>query len=184
VDRPVQLIALVCVKCQTPVPALPGEVAWVCRQCGQGLLLDTDRGLAPLDVFYTSGIAPNTLGKPFWVADGRVAFARRQTYSGNEDRDAHQFWSQPRRFFVPAFSAPLETLLGLGSKMLEKPPSLQTSPATPSPATPFEPVTLALEDVKPLAEFIVMALEAGRKDKLREIQFSLDLSAPGLWILP
>jgi hypothetical protein len=142
-------------------------------------LLDVNQGLAALDVFYTAGIAPNTSGKPFWVADGGVTFARRQTYSGNEDRDAHQFWSQPRRFFVPAFSAPLETLLGWGSKLLEKTPALQ-----PGSAARFEPVTLSLEDVKPLAEFIVMAIEAGRKDKLREIQFTLELSAPVLWILP
>jgi len=179
VDRPVQLIPLVCLKCQTPVPAQPGEVAWVCGQCGQGLLLDVHQGLVPLDVFYAAGIAPNTPGKPFWVADGRVAFAKRQTYSGNEDRDAQRFWAQPRQFFVPAFSGSLETLLGMGSKLLEKPPSLQSAPAAR-----FEPVTLALEDVKPLAEFIVMALEAGRKDKLREIQFSLELSSPVLWILP
>jgi hypothetical protein len=179
VDRPVQLIALVCVKCQTPVPAQPGEVAWVCGQCGQGLLLDVNQGLAPLEVFYATGIPANTPGKPFWVADGRVKFAKRQTYSGNEDRDAHQFWSQPRRLFVPAFTTSLETLLGLGSNLLQKPPALQAGPAAR-----FEPVTLAPEDVTPLAEFIVMALEAGRKDKLREIQFSLELSNPSLWILP
>ena len=178
-DRPVQLIALSCVKCQTPVPAQPGEVAWVCAQCGQGLLLDVNQGLAPLEVFYAAGIAPNSPGKPFWVADGHVAFASRQTYSGNEDRDAHQFWGQPRRFFVPAFTAPLETQLSLGSQLLNKPSALQAGPASR-----FEPVTLALEDVKPLAEFIVMALEAGRKDKLREIQFTLELSNPVLWILP
>jgi hypothetical protein len=54
----------------------------------------------------------------------------------------------------------------------------------PGTAARFEPVTLALEDVKPLAEFIIMALEAGRKDKLRDIQFSLEMSPPVLWILP
>lgn len=178
-DRPVQLIPMLCVKCQTPVPAQPDEVAWVCGQCGQGLLLDIHQGMVPLDVYYLAGIAPNTPGKPFWVADGHVTFTKRQTYSGNEDRDAGQFWGQTRRFFVPAFNSQLEPLLGLGSKLLEKPIALQ-----PGPAVRFEPVTLALEDVKPLAEFIVMALEAGRKDKLREIQFSLELSSPALWILP
>lgn len=178
-DRSVQLIPLVCVKCQTPVSAQAGEVAWVCGQCGQGLLLDESQGLVPLEVNYAAGIAPNTPGKPFWVTEGRVAFAKRQTYSGNEDRDAQNFWGQPRRFFVPAFNSLLETLLGLGSKLLEQPPALQ-----PGPAARFEPVTLALEDVKPLAEFIVMALEAGRKDRLREIQFSLELSNLVLWVLP
>ena len=153
----------------------------MCGQCGQGLQLDVNlnKGLAPLEVFYAAGIASNALGKPFWVADGRVTFSKRQTYSGNEDRHAQQFWNQPRRFFVPAFNASLETQLNLGSRMLEKTPALQTGPAVR-----FESVTLAQDDVKPLAEFIVMALEAGRKDKIREIQFSLELSLPALWILP
>jgi len=179
VDQQIQLIPLVCTKCQTTVPAQPDEVAWVCGQCGQGLLLDISKGLAPLEVNYAEGIAPNILGKPFWITEGSVAFARRQTYSGNEDREAHNFWGQPRRFYVPAYNSTLEGLLEVGSKLLVQPPSLQ-----PGPAARFEPVTLALEDVKPLAEFIVMALEAGRKDKLKEIQFSLELSNPVLWILP
>jgi hypothetical protein len=179
VDQPIKLIPLVCVKCQTRIAAQPGEVAWVCGQCGQGLLLDVSQGLAPLEVNYAAGISPNSPGKPFWVTEGRVTFANRQTYSGNEDREAHNFWGQPQRFFVPAFNSPLETLLDLGSKYLLQPPSI-----TPGLAARFEPVTLALDDVKPLAEFIVMALEAGRKDKLKEIQFSLELSSPVLWILP
>jgi hypothetical protein len=41
-----------------------------------------------------------------------------------------------------------------------------------------------LEDVSAAAEFIVMAIEAGRKDKLKELDFSLKLSTPVLWILP
>jgi predicted RNA-binding Zn-ribbon protein involved in translation (DUF1610 family) len=179
VDQQVQLIPLVCTICQTHVPAQPDEVAWVCGQCGQGLLLDVSKGLVPLEVKYAQGIGSNSPGKPFWVTEGRVAFTNRQTYSGNEDREAHNFWAQPRQFFVPAFNSPLEALLELGSKFLQQPPSLQ-----PGPAARFEPVTLALEDVKPLAEFIVMALEAGRKDKLKEIQFSVELSSPVLWILP
>ena len=178
-DQPVQLIPLVCTKCQTRLPAEPGEVAWVCSQCGQGLQLDVSKGLVPLEVNYAMGIAPNTPGKPFWVTEGQVTFSSRQTYSGNEDREAHNFWSQPRRFFVPAFNSPLEALLEVGSRFLMQPPV-----PLPGPAARFEPVTLALEDVKPLAEFIVMAIEAGRKDKLKDIQFSLELSTPVLWILP
>jgi hypothetical protein len=179
VDQQIQLIPLVCMKCQTRVPAQSDEIAWVCGQCGQGLLLDVTKGLVPLDVNFAAGIAQNTPGKPYWVTEGRVTFTNRQTYSGNEDREAHIFWGQPRQFFVPAFSNPLETLLDLGSRFLVQPPALQ-----PGPAARFEPVTLGLEDVKPLAEFIVMALEAGRKDKLKEIEFTLELSNPVLWILP
>jgi hypothetical protein len=33
-------------------------------------------------------------------------------------------------------------------------------------------------------EFVVVSIEAARKDKLRSIQFSLDVAQPVLWLLP
>jgi hypothetical protein len=179
VDRPVELIPLVCLRCSTPIPAGPEEVAWVCAQCGQGMALDETRGLVALEVQFAAGRDdPNQPGKPFWVAEGRVS-VQRHTYSGNQDREAQAAWSQPRRFFVPAFDCTLETLLSLGTRLLLEPPVLQ-----PGNPTRFEPATLHPEDVRAAAEFILVAIEAGRKDKLKEIQFSLDLSTPYLWILP
>ncbi len=174
----ITLVPLVCVKCNTSIPANPDEVAWACAQCGQGNLLDEEKGLVPVEVNYSAGLAPNAKGKPFWVVDGQIGL-RRQTYSGNEEREAQQFWAQPRRFFVPAFACPLETLLDLGQKMLLRPPALQTGSSAP-----FDPVILHLEDVQAAVDFIVMAIEAGRKDKLREVEFSAKLSAPALWVLP
>jgi hypothetical protein len=34
-----------------------------------------------------------------------------------------------------------------------------------------------------MAEFIVLGIEADRKDKVREIEFALQLSQPELWVL-
>ncbi len=176
----VELIPLVCTHCSTPVPANPEEVAWVCAQCGQGLLLDEQKGLAPLDVYYSAQIAPNTRGKPYWVAQGDVT-VQRQTYDSGRrgEQEAQQFWSQPRQFIIPAYDCTLETFTKIGVDWLRQPPALQPG----SPAA-FEPVTLHLDDVKAAAEFIVVAVEAGRSDKLKEVSFSLDLSKPTLWILP
>lgn len=179
-DRPVELIPLVCPSCSTPVPADVEEVAWVCAQCGQGLSLDAEKGLVPLDVRYAAGIAANTRGKPFWVAEGRVSMQRDTYSSSSKDmKAAQQFWSQARRFFIPAFQAPLETLLELGMQLLRQPPDLQAGP----PAN-FDPVVLDLEDVKTAAEFIVVAVEAERRDMVKQIDFTLQLSDPVLWILP
>lgn len=177
-DQPVELIPLLCVKCNTPVPAETDQVAWVCTQCGQGLSLDEEKGLAPLEVFYSADITPGAAGKPFWVADGRVTL-QRQTFQGDQAKEALNFWNGARQFFVPAFASPLENLLNLGTGFLIQPPPLQ-----PGPPARFEPVLLSIEDVQAAAEFIVVAIEAGRKDQLKEIMFSLDLSSPVLWILP
>jgi hypothetical protein len=143
------------------------------------MALDEEKGLTPLEVQYSSRIPANAAGKPYWVVQGEATLVDRQTYAGNKDRDAQPFWSQPRRFIIPAFTCPLETLLERGMDGLLRPPDLQ-----PGPPTRFEPVTLYAEDIPAAAEFIVMAIEAGRKDKLSQLLFSLKLSNPGLWILP
>jgi hypothetical protein len=143
------------------------------------MLLSEKHGLVELGVDYSATLAPNATGQPFWVADGHVVVQKRQTYSGNQEREAQSFWSQPRRFFIPAFTCLLEDFLSQGMNALLKPPALE--PGLPAR---FLPVTLSAEDMPAAAEFIVMAIEAGRKDKLREINFSVELSSPNLWILP
>ncbi len=180
-NTPVKLIPLKCVRCETPVPAQPGEVAWVCAQCGQGLLLDEERGLTPLKVHFSTrkGIAKEQ-GDPFWVAEGQVSLQRHKHSSfGSKDRDAHQFWSRPHRFFVPAFTCPLDDLINLGTGLLRRPPELH-----PGEPLPFAPVTLLPQDVAALVDFIVVAIEAERADKVKSVNFSTQLSAPSLWILP
>ena len=179
-DQTIELVPLVCPKCSKAVPAEPGEAAWACTQCGQGLALDSVKGLVPITIAYAAGAAPNVPGKPFWVADGTVAL-RRTAYKSNSasTRDAEQFWSAPRRFYIPAYRLDTETFIKTGAALLERPPAVQ--PGTPFP---FEPVTVAMEDLQPIGEFLVMGVEAARKDAIREVAFSLRLSAPALWILP
>ncbi|MBN1147605.1 MAG: hypothetical protein JXA78_10145 [Anaerolineales bacterium] len=180
-DKPIELTPLVCLRCSTAVPAEIDEVAWVCAQCGQGLALDEEDGLKLLEVNYAAGIPANTRGKPYWVVEGRVQGLRRESYrgGGKESQQAEEFWGQPRHFFIPAYRASLETLLERATQLLLQPPPLQ-----PGPAAPFEPVTLFMEDIRLAAEFIVMAVEAGRKDRLKKVDFSLQLSPAVLWVLP
>ena len=179
-DRPIELVPLVCIQCSTAIPAGMGEVAWVCAQCGQGMVLDEAHGLEPLNIHYSADIPQNSTGKPYWVADGQVTMER-TTYdhAGEHEEAAKQFWGQSRRFFVPAFQAHLESLLEVAKAMLLNPPRLN-----PGSVTPFEAVTLYRDDVLAAAEFIVIAIEAGRKDKIKSIDFELKLSKPVLWILP
>jgi len=178
-SKQIELVPLSCAKCQTPVPARPDEVAWVCSQCGQGLLLSEEKGTLPLSVNFAAGILNGQPGKPFWVATGQISLQRQIFGGGDQSREAQQFWQTPRRFFVPAYTLPLDQLIDLGSRLLQQPPALQAG----GPAV-FLPVILHPEDVRPMAEFIVIGIEANRKDKIKQIQFNLNLSAPELWILP
>ncbi|MDI6696515.1 MAG: hypothetical protein QME21_15820 [Anaerolineales bacterium] len=179
-DQPIALTPLLCLNCNTAIPAQPDERAWVCSQCGQGMALDQQKGLIPLQVFYSAGIVALTSGMPYWVVEGQVVL-QRETYRSNSQsaREAEQFWRQPRRFFIPAYDAPLDVMLSQAVKLLVQQPALQAGPATR-----FEPVTLAVEDIQPAAEFVVMAVEAARKDMLKNVDFQVKLGLPALWILP
>jgi hypothetical protein len=175
---PIELVPLLCIKCEAPLPAEPNEIAWVCTRCGQGMLLDESRGLLPLHVQYAAGITPDATGRPFWVADGQVSL-QRELYSGNKSAEAQLLWAQPRRFTIPAYTCPLDTLLQIGPQLLLKPPALQSGPAVR-----FQPVTLSPGDLQALAEFIVVAIEAERSDMLKQIEVAVGLGEPVLWILP
>jgi hypothetical protein len=162
------------------VPAESDEVAWICSQCGQGLALDEDQGLVPLEVQTSADLPPNTTGRPFWVARGQVDLQARETYgSGGKARsEADRFWSEGRLFFIPAFACPLEERLSLSIRLLTQPPELR-----PGPPARFIPAILPASDVQAAAEFTIMAIEAGRSDKLKEVHFTLQLEPPALWIL-
>jgi hypothetical protein len=177
----VGLVPLRCIRCDTPVPAEADQVAWVCNQCTQGLLLDEAEGLLPLEIHYAAGIAPDKLGKPFWVARGRVTLQREahQGWSNKDQKTAYSFWEDPRTFVIPAFTVSLEQLLELSLEKFDVIPK-----DSQGQVVPFEPVTLSPMDLPALVEFLVLAREAGRKDKVRKIDISVELNSPVLWILP
>ena len=142
------------------------------------MLLDESKGLVPLEIHYAAGIPPNGIGKPFWVAEGQVTVVR-DTYSGDKSADAQRFWGDGRRFILPAFAGTLDNLLSYSLQYLQQPPVMQ-----PGPVARFEPVTLSPGDLAAAAEYLVMAIEAGRKDSLKVVSVGVTLSAPALWILP
>lgn len=175
----IALIAMQCLRCQQPLPAQPDEVVWVCGQCGQGLLLSDEAGLLPQPVHYAAGITPNALGHPVWVVGGQVSLTR-QTYRGDKSKDMQAFWATPRWFFIPAYNLALNDLAETGMRWLREPPALQE---TSSPAG-FLPVTVPPADIRPLAEYLVLATEAARSDYLRNLTFTVQLGTPDLWIFP
>jgi len=174
----VRLIPLVCARCGTPVPAAPDEVAWVCEQCGQGQILDDEKGLAQLDVFFSKGVPQGKNGRPFWVARGQVSITARGTYSGNEERAAREFWSAPRLFFVPAWDSSLDETIQMGVYLLRNPERMEVGP----PAR-FMPVVTPPGDLRALAEFMIVSIEADRRDALKTIDFQLALDPAQLWVL-
>lgn len=179
IHAPVRLLPMLCIQCGQPVMANPEEIAWVCDTCQRGMLLGDDGSLQPLEVFFSASLAPRAQGRPFWVTQAQVSITERTTYKNDRSREAAEFWSVPRLFFIPAYQAALEDVVSQGMNLLTRPVSIN-----PGPPAPFLPVVTPQDDIHPLAEFIILSLEAGRKDALKTIKFHLNLENPQLWILP
>jgi len=175
--EPAGLVALDCVRCQVPVPAEPDEIAWICQNCGQGLLLDETTGLKAITVQATAAQGQVQAWKPFWVSYGRVRISRRESFGRDAPPDPR--WGQPVRFVVPAYATSVEAAVALGVGFLERPPALQ-----PGEARPLTGATILPGQVAPLARFVVLSIEAAREDKLEAIEFTVELEPPALWCLP
>ena len=174
----VALNLLKCPQCSTPVPAEEDEVAWVCATCGTGLQLG-EAGLERVGVHWAATAAGARVDawRPFWVFTGSAHFSNRISYNGHAEPEP--LWNQPVRFFVPVYICPLAQLQSLGADLTRRQPALQSGPAGELKGCSFLP-----DDARRAAEFVVLSIEAARPDKLRTVQFSLQLGAPELWVLP
>ena len=187
----VELVPLKCLHCGVYVPAEEEEVAWACQQCGQGMQL-TAAGLAQLTVNWAAARKKDDAvqWRPFWVFEGTVNLIRRETYGGGgvlatltslvDPNAPDKLWNVPRRFYVPAFPASLEKIETLGADLTRKQVALKAGPA----AGVLSDCTLFPDDARQAVEFVVLTIEADRKDRLREVDFNLNLGEPELWVLP
>ena len=176
----IELVLLKCLRCSAHLPAGEEEVAWVCAQCGQGMQQLTEAGLAPLAVNWAAPRpgATDLRWLPFWVFTGTVTFMRRENYGGRSEPD--KLWSGPRRFYIPAFPAPLQQMETLGADLTKQQIPLRPGP----PMGALQNCTLFPADARLAAEFVVLTIEADRKDKLKGVEFRLDLNEPEMWVLP
>ena len=88
----------------------------------------------------------------------------------------------PRHLYVPAWELSLHTAQDIGSRLaqqqpefrrIDRPAEAQLMSATVTPA-----------DALKLLEFVILAIEARRKDWLKDLAFDLDVGEPAMWALP
>ena len=161
-------------------PDVEGDVTVAYVNMPRGTPVETTAAAVKQLTEAAAGVAAERRGKPYWMTEALVTL-QRETYSAFDQKTekSRRLWNQPRRFSVPAFTCPLDTLINLGTDLLWQPPKLH-----PGQPLPFAPVTLHPQDVAALVDFIVVAIEAERTDKVKRIDFSARLSPPSLWILP
>jgi hypothetical protein len=89
------------------------------------------------------------------------------------------YWTAPKDFVIPAFDCTLEEAAAWGILFLQSPIDFEEGHPRK-----MEKVTVNKHDAYSLAEFVVLAVEANKKDVLRKVKFTLTLDDLNLWVLP
>ena len=175
-----KLVLLRCPSCSAALAPNDDDLIVACPQCGAGVQL-SDEGLEPIEVRYAAGAAqPKAEAwRPWWVFTGRVEIIRRDTQGGNQRDEASQFWAQVKRLYVPAWELSLQSVRDQGLALLKQQPEWR---AIPRPTTArLTPVVVSVVDARKLLDYLVVTMEASRKDWLKDIQFSIEAGWPELW---
>jgi len=180
-----KLILLRCPNCSQALKPENDEIVLACPNCHLPVKI-SENGPEIISIRYAilaSGKGDRSIWVPFWVFKGQVNIRSRQTQGRRSSgKDSQRTWEVLNRFYVPAWDLSVHTAQNVGTKLtlrtpemrvIEQPAQVQLVPAIVSP-----------DDALKLLEFIVLAIEARRKDWLKDLVFDLDVGKPELLALP
>lgn len=181
-----KLIALRCPTCATPLSVENDDVVVACTNCST-IVAISQNGPAKMPVRFAvfgDKQAPDNRWAPFWVFNGRVNILRRDTQGGggSSEKDSRQMWQSPRALYVPAWELSMQTAQNVGSRLIQQQPQLQQ--IEPPEDAVLTSATVTPGDARKLLEFIILAIEARRKDWLRNLEFKLEVGEPQMMALP
>ena len=119
-----------------------------------------------------------------WVFNGKVNIIRRESQGSSKgaDKDAARLWGSTDRLFAPAWTMPIRQAREIGSQFVVHKPSLAAM--TPGEGMLMQEATITPDDGLKLLDFIVLSLEADRKDWLEDFQFDIQTTGYELWAIP
>ena len=180
-----KLIPLRCPECQEPLAPGNDDLVLACQNCQTTLAISVT-GPQRMDVRYAvpAGSSPKVnQWVPYWVYQGRVNVTRRETQGGSsEEIKVRALWGSPRYLYVPAWDISLHKAQAIGSQLAEQQPEFQF--VKQPDAGRLVPAVISPGDGRKLLEFVVLAIEARRKDWLKNLDFYLDVGQPELWAIP
>ena len=181
-----KLLALRCPNCNHGLKPGNDDILLVCPNCQIPVAIAID---GPKRVKVRFALPPKMEADaqewvPFWVFEGLVKVTERETQSGwrTKDKDSQQFWASPRQLYVPAWDLSVHNAQDVGSQLILNQPEF-TSIVQPKVIN-LTPTVVKPNDAKKILEFIILAIEARRKDWLKKFAFELEVSKPQLWAMP
>ena len=181
-----KLLALRCPNCGAHLRPENDAIVLACHNCFMPVAIVVD-GPKRMKIWFAVSKQNQEEWKnwvPFWVYEGRILIHHRETQSGwrTKDKDSDRLWGSPRKLYIPAWDLDLHSAQDIGSRLIvnqplfnfiEQPLEYKLTTATVKP-----------DDAKRLLEFIVLAIEARRKDWLKDLNFEIEVGKPQLWALP
>ncbi|MEZ4518601.1 MAG: hypothetical protein R3C44_17870 [Chloroflexota bacterium] len=184
-----KLLALQCPHCASSLTPDEHDVVIACPNCKSAVLLE-EGGLRLVDDHVAAPSHKNPQAwLPFWGFDGQVNVQSREAQNNKislnrwiSTYDSQSFWNRASRFFVPAWDIDLPQASELTRSLLESQPTFQRIDR-PDTAI-FQPAVIRPEDAQKLLELAIVTFEAARRDWLKKLDFSLEMSSPVFWVLP
>jgi hypothetical protein len=181
-----KLILLRCPNCGEPLNPANDDVMIPCSNCFTPVAI-TVNGPQKMTVRYAVPGKRSVSGKrwfPFWVYEGRARILRRETQGGSRSgrKESEKLWGATRLLYVPAWELDLHNAQEIGSQLIQEQPEIRFVDQ-PEKAQ-LLPATVTPKDAQKLLEFVVLAIEARRRDWLKDLEFDLEVNEPELWGMP
>jgi len=181
-----KLILLSCPTCGQSLTPENDDVVVQCQHCWSPAAIGVNGpGRIPVHFAVAEGVSVTTVKwVPFWVFEGRVHIKKRETQGGrrSDREDSEALWAEPRRLFAPAWNVNMRTIKELGSRLIQRQPEYRLIDK-PDDAR-LTSATVTPGDALKLLEFIILAIEAQRKDWLRDLLFEIETGKPEFWAMP
>jgi predicted RNA-binding Zn-ribbon protein involved in translation (DUF1610 family) len=181
-----KLILLRCPNCNEPINPDNDDVVIACPNCHTPIAIAVN-GAQKMTVRFAmpdnKGVSGNKW-YPFWVFEGRAHILRRETQGGSRSgrKDSEKLWRASRRLYVPAWDIDMHNAQEIGSRLIQEQPDIHfvNSPENGQLIS----TTVTPKDARKLLEFIILAIEARRRDWLKDLDFNLEINNPELWGMP
>lgn len=181
-----KLILLRCPNCGEPLNPDNDDVVITCPNCQTAVAIAVN-GAQKMTVRYAVPVGESISGKkwfPFWIFEGRAHILKRETQGGSRSgrKDSEKFWGSNRRLFVPAWDIDMHNAQEIGGRLIQKQPDIHFVNLPENAQLISASVTP--KDARKLLEFIILAIEARRRDWLKDLEFKLEINDPELWGMP
>lgn len=179
------LEAVKCKKCGSGLVVEVNDNIVYCSSCGSGFeLINGD--MVPIEINFAAAAIRGTgemIYKPFWLLRTNITIHERKA-TGNFLKNlfggSNENASGDITFYIPAFYCPIDAMKQLATEF-----TMRNPVASPQKYnTKLVGFAYGKEDAKKLAEFVLISLEAEKKDVMKSFQYTINFESMEILGIP